>query len=385
MGILFGELLDNLNSATCATASAVDPAAYQASVNDKVLKVFYLALGQFALIYIYIVSWNLFGDRLAHRLRAKYFRSLLKQEVSFFDKLPAGEVSSRLSGDINIIKAGTSEKVGFVLGVLAMFVTAYIVAFIKYAKLAGILVSLLPAFLCMGIAGGHYVGKYSGLVSEHIAAASSVALESLSNVTVVQAFGAHARLEKRFTEKLELARKNGINKAVATAIQSGLLYFLAYSANGLAYWQGSQAIADVVGGRTQGISVGTTYTIIFILVDGKRRQFSKSGVFILTLRQAPSSSAKWPLFYKFSAPLRLPSKNLRRTSTEGPTSTEQWASTMPLLKPSTEISSSRTLPSATLRDPMSVWFRTCPSVSPRARSRRLWVCRVAASRRLPAY
>ncbi|KAK6822904.1 hypothetical protein PG987_014449 [Apiospora arundinis] len=270
IGIIFGQLLDNLNSATCAAGGGAtdDPVQYQAAVNDKVLKVFYLALAQFVLIYIYIVSWNLFGDRLAHRLRAKYFRSLLKQEVSFFDKLPAGEVSSRLSGDIAIIKSGTSEKVGLVLGVMAMFVTAYIVAFIKYAKLAGILVSLLPAFLCMGIVGGHYVGKYSGLVSGHIAAASSVALESLSNVTIVQAFRANERLEKKFVEKLTDARKDGIKKAVATAIQSGMLYFLAYSANGLAYWQGSQAIADAVSGRTTGMSVGTIYTIIFILVDG---------------------------------------------------------------------------------------------------------------------
>ncbi|KAK8123906.1 hypothetical protein PG999_003824 [Apiospora kogelbergensis] len=269
IGIIFGQLLDNLNSATCAAGeAATDPVQYEAAVSDKVLKVFYLALAQFVLIYIYIVSWNLFGDRLAHRLRAKYFRSLLKQEVSFFDKLPAGEVSSRLSGDIAIIKSGTSEKVGLVLGVMAMFVTAYIVAFIKYARLAGILVSLLPAFLLMGILGGHYVGKYSGLVSGHIADASSVALESLSNVTIVQAFRANERLEKKFTEKLTLARRDGIKKAVATAIQSGMLYFLAYAANGLAYWQGSQAIADAVSGRTTGMSVGTIYTIIFILVDG---------------------------------------------------------------------------------------------------------------------
>ncbi|KAK8108484.1 hypothetical protein PG984_014285 [Apiospora sp. TS-2023a] len=292
IGIIFGQLLDNLNSATCAAGdAATDATQYQAAVNDKVLKVFYLALAQFVLIYIYIVSWNLFGDRLAHRLRAKYFRSLLKQEVSFFDKLPAGEVSSRLSGDIAIIKGGTSEKVGLVLGVFSMFVTAYIVAFIKYARLAGILVSLLPAFLLMGILGGHYVGKFSGLVSGHIAAASSIALESLSNVTIVQAFRANERLEKRFTEKLTDARRDGIKKAVATAIQSGMLYFLAYSANGLAYWQGSRAIADVVGGHTTGMSVGTTYTIIFILVDGTI-VLSQMAPFLQIFGSAAASFAK---------------------------------------------------------------------------------------------
>jgi ATP-binding cassette subfamily B (MDR/TAP) protein 1 len=269
IGIVFGQLLDDLNSATCANDSAGDTEQYQQSTNSKVLLVVYLAVAQFVCIYLYIVSWNLFGDRLAHRLRSKYFRSLLRQEVGYFDKLPAGDVSSRLTTDINTIKGGTSEKVGVVIGVVSMFVTAYIVAFVKYAKLAGILVSLFPAFMLMGILGGYYVGKFSGLVSNHVAAASSIALESLSNMTIVQAFRANARLERKFAEKLSGARSDGIKKAIATAFQAGALYFVAYAANGLAYWQGSHSIADVVAGRLQGMSVGTTYTIIFVIVDGK--------------------------------------------------------------------------------------------------------------------
>ncbi|KAI0138677.1 putative ABC multidrug transporter [Hypoxylon sp. NC0597] len=267
LGILFGQLLDDLDSATCATRQAISPWEYQASVNQKVLLVMACALAQFALIYTYIVCWNLFGERLAHRLRERYFRSLLRQEVSFFDKLPAGEVSSRLSADINVIKSGTSEKVGVYMGSLAMFITSYIVAFIKNARLAGILVSLVPAFMLMSLAGGHFIGKFSGLASKHIASASSIALESLSNVMVVHAFRANDRLEKKFADELRAAKRDGVKKAIATAIQSGLLYFIAFSASGLAYWQGSRIIAEVVGGRAEGVTVGTVYTIIFLLVD----------------------------------------------------------------------------------------------------------------------
>ncbi|KAI3336947.1 P-loop containing nucleoside triphosphate hydrolase protein [Xylariaceae sp. AK1471] len=270
LGILFGQLVDDLNGATCAaegTPSSQSAEDYQAAINEKVVLVVVAAVAQFALIYLYSVCWNLFGERLAHRLREKYFRSLLRQEVSFFDKLPAGEVSSRLSADITTIKNGTSEKVGVYLGVVSLFVTSYIVAFIKGAKLAGILVSLVPAFLIMTFGGGHYVGKYATLASEHIASASSIALESLSNVMVVHAFRANDRLEAKFASELSLAKKQGIKKSVAVAIQSGLLYFIAFAACGLAYWQGSIMIADVVAGRSSGTSVGSIYTIIFILVD----------------------------------------------------------------------------------------------------------------------
>ncbi|KAI0431410.1 multidrug/pheromone exporter, ABC superfamily [Xylaria sp. FL1042] len=270
LGILFGQLVDDLNGATCAAGGGTgsqSPEEYQAAINQKVILVVVAAVAQFALIYIYGVCWNLFGERLAHRLREKYFRSLLRQEVSFFDKLPAGEVSSRLSADITTIKNGTSEKVGVYLGVVSLFITSYIIAFIKGPKLAGILVSLVPAFLIMTFGGGHYVGKYATRASEHIASASSIALESLSNVMVVHAFRANDRLEAKFAAQLKSAKREGIKKSVAVAIQSGLLYFIAFAASGLAYWQGSIIIADVVAGRVEGTSVGSIYTIIFILID----------------------------------------------------------------------------------------------------------------------
>ncbi|KAI3328499.1 multidrug/pheromone exporter, ABC superfamily [Ustulina deusta] len=270
LGILFGQLIDDLNGATCATEGDTvsrSPEEYQAAINQKVILVVVAAVAQFALIYIYGVCWNLFGERLAHRLREKYFRSLLRQEVAFFDKLPAGEVSSRLSADINTIKDGTSEKVGVYLGVLSLFITSYIIAFIKGPKLAGILVSLVPAFLIMTFGGGYYIGKYATRASEHVASASSIALESLSNVMVVHAFRANDRLETKFAAQLNSAKKEGIKKAIAVATQSGLLYFIAFAASGLAYWQGSIIIADVVAGRIEGVSVGSIYTIIFILID----------------------------------------------------------------------------------------------------------------------
>jgi ATP-binding cassette, subfamily B (MDR/TAP), member 1 len=266
LGILFGELIDDINSASCATDASADP-TYQTAVNDKVLTVTYIGIGQLFLIYIYILCWNLSGERLAQRLREKYFLSLLRQEPCFFDDLPAGEVSSRLNNDIATIQSGTSEKVGIVLNAISFFITAYVIAFIKNAKLGGMLVSLAPAFMAMTLVGGHYVGKYSGAMANHVSAASSIASEALSNVLVVQAFGANSRLETLFAEKLTSAKVNGVKKAVAASIQSGVLYFVAYAANALAFWQGSRTIASAVASGDAGSTVGITYTVIFILID----------------------------------------------------------------------------------------------------------------------
>jgi ATP-binding cassette subfamily B (MDR/TAP) protein 1 len=269
IGIIFGQLVDNLNSASCDNGPAAGLTSdLQSSINSKVLLLVYIAIASFVLIYTHIVCWNIASQRLAQRIRDRYLKSLLRQDIAFFDDLQAGEVSSRLNGDIQAIETGTSEKVGVCLTCISFCVTAYIVAFIKDTKLAGILISLIPAFLVMTVVGGHFVSRYSTHASDHFAKSSAIASEALSNVGLVHALGANERLEERFCSCLGDARGAGIKKATAAAVQAGLLYFIAFSANALAYWQGSRKIAETVQSGRDGTTVGEIYTVIFILVDG---------------------------------------------------------------------------------------------------------------------
>jgi len=273
IGIFFGELLNDFNAVSCDEPAATDTSAsdaeYQHDINKKILMIVYLAIAQFVLIYAHLVCWSLYGARLAQRLRERYLESLLRQDPSYFDKLTPGEVASRLSSDIQTIRSGTSEKVGICLSSLSFFVTAYVVAFIKDYKLAAMLISLVPAYMLMSFVGSHYIEKYTGLMSDYAATAASIASEALSNLTVVQAFGANKRLEAKFSKALKASEQEGLKKAAAIGVQSGVLYFVAYSANGLAFWQGSRSIAKAVSEGGGGATVGGTFTVIFILIEGE--------------------------------------------------------------------------------------------------------------------
>jgi ATP-binding cassette subfamily B (MDR/TAP) protein 1 len=127
MSIVFGQLVNGLNSATCEV-SETDASAHQNDINSKILMIVYVGIAYFALIYIYTFCWNLSGERLAQRLREKYFASILRQDATFFDNLPAGEVSSRITGEISVIQQGTNEKVGIVINSVSFFIAAYVVA-----------------------------------------------------------------------------------------------------------------------------------------------------------------------------------------------------------------------------------------------------------------
>ncbi|KAF4766477.1 hypothetical protein HAV15_010787 [Penicillium sp. str.  len=269
IGIIFGQLIDDFNSVTCEETggSSGGDSSDQSDINGKILLIVYLGIAQFVLIYLHLFCWTMTGARLAQRLRERYLQNLLRQEPSFFDNLPAGEVASRLNTDIQTIRSGTAEKVGICISSFSFFVTAYVVAFIKDSILAAMLLSLIPAYFIMSFVGSYYIEKYTGRMSDYAASAASIASEALNNIVVVHAFGANRRLEEKFSKALKDSETEGLKKATATGIQAGVLYFVAYGANGLAFWQGSRQIAAAVRTESAGATVGSVFTVIFVLVE----------------------------------------------------------------------------------------------------------------------
>lgn len=55
----------------------------------------------------------------------------MRQNIAFFDKLGAGEITTRITADTNLIQDGISGKIGLTLTALATFITAFVIGFIK--------------------------------------------------------------------------------------------------------------------------------------------------------------------------------------------------------------------------------------------------------------
>ena len=59
-----------------------------------------------------LTCWMITGDRQAARIRGLYLQTILRQDVSFFDKeTNTGEVVGRMSGDTVLIQDAMGEKV----------------------------------------------------------------------------------------------------------------------------------------------------------------------------------------------------------------------------------------------------------------------------------
>jgi ABC-type multidrug transport system fused ATPase/permease subunit len=56
-------------------------------------------------------TWTYTGEVQSKRIRERYLQAVLRQDIAYFDKLGAGEVTTRIQTDCHLVQQGISEKV----------------------------------------------------------------------------------------------------------------------------------------------------------------------------------------------------------------------------------------------------------------------------------
>ena len=102
------------------------------SVDHAALAMAALALVQGLAIALRARSFGVAGERVVTRLRKALYRSILEQEVAFFDERRTGELTSRLASDASVLQSAVSANVSMGLRHLATSLGA--VAFLFFTS-----------------------------------------------------------------------------------------------------------------------------------------------------------------------------------------------------------------------------------------------------------
>ncbi|BFZ54826.1 hypothetical protein PYCC9005_001863 [Savitreella phatthalungensis] len=256
MTIVFGQLTQSFTDA----ARGQSLTNFQRQVDHLTLYFVYIFIGVTAASYIYTVCFIVSGENMTRRVRENYLRAILRQNIGYFDKLGAGEVTTRITADTNLIQDGISEKIGVTFQAVATFFSAFIIAFIKNWKLTLILISIVPAlFISLGVIS-RFVERFFKQTLEFYSVAGMLAEEVMSSVRVTQSFGTQERLGKLYDTHLEKSEQAGRKKALSMALLLGSLFFILYAAYGLAFWEGSRLILK--GELDSGIVVSVFFAVI---------------------------------------------------------------------------------------------------------------------------
>lgn len=259
MTIIFGSLAATFQGKFNGTVSTSD---FNHQLSHFTLYFIYLAIGEFVTVYISTVGFIYSGEHITQKIRERYLEAILRQNIGYFDKLGAGEITTRITADTNLVQDGISEKVGLTLTAFSTFISAFVIAFIKYWKLTLIMSSTVFSIVSVMAGGSAFIVRYNKQSLEAYALGGSIAEEVVSSIRNATAFSTQDKLARQYDEHLKEAEKWGLKLKISLAIMIAAMMGIIYLNYGLAFWQGSRYLVQGT------MTLSEVLTIMLVIMIG---------------------------------------------------------------------------------------------------------------------
>ncbi|EDR22245.1 multidrug resistance protein, putative [Entamoeba dispar SAW760] len=238
IAILIGDVFDS---------KAFNPLAYDVAeienlCNKTSLKFMYIGIGLFFTSLIRTIIFDVTGGNQIRRIRRLYIKSLLDQEMGWYDAHNSGEMTSRMSGDIFLLHDAIGQKVGEFFSYFGMCITGYVIGFVKEWKLCFVMISVAP--FMVGAAGifAFVQTRTASSTQASYSVAGGIASETISNMRTVAALGIEKSRIHQYLQTLRHSLHVGIRASHETGGSTGLLFFFVFCAFWIGYIYGAKKI-----------------------------------------------------------------------------------------------------------------------------------------------
>ncbi|KAK5993811.1 ABC multidrug transporter atrD [Cladobotryum mycophilum] len=241
MAIVFGTLQHKFQTFFNDNLSQDD---FTHELSKGVLYFVYLGIAETIVTFTSFLGFLYTGENITSKIRERYFESCLRQNIGFFDHVGAGEITTRITSDTNLIQDGISEKVALTFTAISTFVAAFIVGFITNWKLTLILFSAVIAVIVTASLSSKLMLKHGKASLEAYALGGNLADEVFSSIRTVVVCGAQERLANQYDKHLGNAERHGLylqSYSGGMLASVKLIILLSYA---LAFWQGSKYLIN---------------------------------------------------------------------------------------------------------------------------------------------
>jgi subfamily B ATP-binding cassette protein MsbA len=209
------------------------------------------------------------GERMVAQLRGELFDQLVNLSLDFHGRNRVGELVSRLSSDVTLIRTMLTQTTTALLSSLIGLFGAVFILFLLSPVLLLVVLVLAPLLIAAAILFGRPLQRVSTDVQDAIAASTATAEEALSGIRVVKSYVREAWEAHRYGGDLAGVVAAGTRLAFWRAAFGGLMGFIGLSAVALLLWytgheviDGRLAIGTLTGFLLYGITIGSSLATI---------------------------------------------------------------------------------------------------------------------------
>ncbi|XP_044777016.1 ABC-type oligopeptide transporter ABCB9 isoform X4 [Neomonachus schauinslandi] len=200
------------------TGRAIDGIVIQKSMEQfstAVIVMCLLAIGSSFAAGIRGGIFTLIFARLNIRLRNRLFRSLVSQEMSFFDENRTGDLISRLTSDTTMVSDLVSQNINIFLRNTVKVTGVVVFMFSLSWQLSLVTFMGFPIIMMVSDIYGKYYKRLSKEVQNALARASSTAEETISAMKTVRSFANEEEEAGVYSRKLQQVYKLNRKEAAA--------------------------------------------------------------------------------------------------------------------------------------------------------------------------
>ncbi|KAK2645594.1 hypothetical protein Ddye_020789 [Dipteronia dyeriana] len=256
MAVLFGTFVNSFGD-NANMKQMVD------EISKVSLKFEYLAIGSGVAGFFQVICWIVTGERQAARIRSLYLKTILRQDIGFFDKeTHTGEIIERMSGDTILIQDAMGEKVGKLIQLLSTFIGGFAVAFAKGWLLTLVMLASIPTLVAAGAILTTVIAKLASRGQKAYSLAATVAEQTVGAIRTVASFTGEKQAIAKYNESLTKAYKSGVQEGLAAGLGLGATTFFVFSSYSLVVWFGGKMVLE------KGYSGGDVISVMFSVMTG---------------------------------------------------------------------------------------------------------------------
>ncbi|XP_075683429.1 ATP-binding cassette sub-family B member 5-like isoform X1 [Rhinoderma darwinii] len=192
-----------------------DPETIQREINIYSIIVTIIGVVSFFTYFTQGFMFGRSGEVLTMRLRQMAFKSMLRQEMSWFDdkKNSTGALTTKLATDSSQIQTATGSRLGLIAENISTMGLGVIISFIFGWEMTLLILVLTPVLVITGFLETRALTGFANRDKKQLQFAGKIATEAVDNIRTVVSLTREGTFEEMYSESLQKPYRNSQRKA----------------------------------------------------------------------------------------------------------------------------------------------------------------------------